>query len=385
MNDDRQRSMEDPSMNEPFADLAKAGRIQERANAPMKRRWRGGALVFGLALALLLPPAGGHCADPTAPTESDVGRPGADSGPTRVSIGVWVSDVTQINSVAQTFSASLLLALSWRDPRLAHGKPGIQRHKLADVWHPNWLIANTVGRLFPTFPEIVEVAGDGTVRYRQGVTGTFAQRLDLRAFPFDRARFRLHFVMVGQQPADIEFVPNEAMVAAGIAQGSGIAPALTLQDWRITGYSAHVLPYPIAPGVRAAGYAFEFGGERLSQHYIVKVIIPLLLIVIMSWTAFWIDPSLGSSQISVAVTSMLTLIAYRFAIGAEVPKLPYLTHLDTFILASSVLVLMTLIEVIVTSTLAVQKRTDLARRVDHYARALFPFAYVVVIAATLLK
>lgn len=371
-------------MDERFADLAGAERIMERVNVSRRRPPRWPVLAVGLALALLLPLPGGNCADLTAPTESEVGRPGADSGPTRVAIGVWVSDVTQINSVAQTFSASLLVALSWRDPRLAHGKPGIRRYRLADVWHPNWLIANTVGRIFPTFPEIVEVAGDGTVRYRQGLTGTFAQRLDLRAFPFDRASFRLHFVVVGQQPADIEFVPNEAMVAAGIPEGSGIAPALTLQDWRITGYSAHVLPYPIAPGVRAAGYAFEFGGERLSQHYIVKVIIPLLLIVIMSWTAFWIDPSLGSSQISVAVTSMLTLIAYRFAIGAEVPKLPYLTHLDTFILASSVLVLLTLIEVIVTSTLAVRQRVDLARRVDHYSRAIFPLAYAAVIAATLL-
>ena len=82
---------------------------------------------------------------------------------------------------------------------------------------------------------------------------------------------------------------------------------------------------------------------------------------------------------------MLTLIAYRFAVGAEVPKLPYLTHLDAFILISSVLVLLPLIEVIVTSTLAVKKRGDLARRVDHYCRAIFPIAYVAVIAATLLN
>ena len=368
-----------------FADFIQPESISERANPSRKRPLRGLFLVLGLALALLLPLTGGNCADLPAPGAPEVGRPGADSGPTKVSIGVWVSDVTQINSVAQTFSASVFLALSWRDPRLAHGTPGIRRYKLADVWHPNWLIANTVGRIAPMFPQIVEVTGDGTVRYRQGLTGTFAQRLNLRAFPFDHARFRLHFVMVGLQPGEIEFVPNETMVAAGIPEGSSIAPALTLQDWRITEHSARVLPYQIAPGAQAAGYAFEFRGERLSQHYVVKVVIPLLLIVIMSWTAFWIDPTLGSSQISVAVTSMLTLIAYRFAVGAEVPKLPYLTHLDTFILVSSILVLLTLIEVIVTSTLAIQERPDLARRVDHYCRAIFPLAYAAVIAATLLN
>ena len=46
---------------------------------------------------------------------------------------------------------------------------------------------------------------------------------------------------------------------------------------------------------------------------------------------------------------MLTLIAYRFAIGSEVPKLPYLTRLDAFILASSLLVFLSLIEVMLTT------------------------------------
>ena len=69
----------------------------------------------------------------------------------------------------------------------------------------------------------------------------------------------------------------------------------------------------------------------------------------MSWTVFWIHPTNGGPQISVAVTSMLTLIAYRFAIGSEVPKLPYLTRLDAFILASSLLVFLSLIEVMLTT------------------------------------
>jgi hypothetical protein len=42
-------------------------------------------------------------------------------------------------------------------------------------------------------PEKAEVTSDGTVIYRQLFTGLFAQRLDLRAFPFDQHRFRADF------------------------------------------------------------------------------------------------------------------------------------------------------------------------------------------------
>jgi hypothetical protein len=72
--------------------------------------------------------------------------------------------------------------------------------------------------------------------------------------------------------------------------------------------------------LQIAGYAFEFYASRLAQYYLLKVILPLLLIVMMSWTVFWIDPTNGGPQISVAVTSMLTLIAYRFSIGSEGAK-----------------------------------------------------------------
>jgi hypothetical protein len=57
-------------------------------------------------------------------------------------------------------------------------------------------------------------------------------------------------------------------------------------------------------------------------------ILPLVLIVIMSWCSFWIDPVNANSQISIAVTSMLTLIAYRYAVDTQVPRLPYMTRVD---------------------------------------------------------
>jgi hypothetical protein len=112
--------------------------------------------------------------------------------------------------------------------------------------------------------------------------------------------------------------------------------------------------------------------------------VPLVLIVIMSWAAFWLEPSMGSTQASIAVTSMLTLIAYRSAVGVETPRLPYLTDLDAFILLSSVLVLLTLVEVIVTTTLVSRGRDRLAHKIDRYCRYAFPAAFLAVSAATLL-
>jgi hypothetical protein len=113
------------------------------------------------------------------------------------------------------------------------------------------------------------------------------------------------------------------------------------------------------------------------QHYILKVILPLVLIVIMSWVVFWIDPTTSSSQISVAVTSMLTLIAYRFAIDSQLPRLPYMTRLDAFILISTILVFFSLIEVLVTTILDNNQQTERAKKIDRYCRVIFPVIFAV--------
>jgi neurotransmitter-gated ion-channel len=312
-------------------------------------------------------------------------RPDAEMGPTKISVGIWASDISKIDSAVQTFTASLFVGMRWHDTRLTHAGPGVKTYALADIWHPEMLVANDDGAVKRTLPEKAEVTSDGTVIYRQLFAGSFAQRLDLRAFPFDQHRFHALFVVVGYRSEEIQFVPDEALVAAGLPQGAGIAESLTLADWKVDAPAAFAQPYRLAPGLQIAGYTFEFHATRLGQYYLLKVILPLLLIVMMSWTVFWIDPTNGGPQISVAVTSMLTLIAYRFAIGSEVPKLPYLTRLDAFILASSILVFLSLIEVMLTTKLATDNRIDLARTIDRRCRIFFPLTFIGASAAIFLR
>ena len=126
-----------------------------------------------------------------------------------------------------------------------------------------------------------------------------------------------------------------------------------------------------------SGYAFEFTAARNVEHYILKVILPLVLIVMMSWAVFWIEPVTSNSQLSIAVTSMLTLIAYRFAVDSQLPRLPYMTRLDSFFLTSTILVFFSLIEVLVTTILDNNQETERAKQIDRYCRVVFPAIFVI--------
>ena len=154
----------------------------------------------------------------------------------------------------------------------------------------------------------MDVAPDGEVVYRQRLIGTFNQPLDLRRFPFDSEVFTTNLVLLGSTPRDVELTPDTLSISGGLKGAIGRSQKTTMQDWRVTSLDARTSPYSLVPGTAISGYDISFAASRLPQHYLLKVILPLVLIVFMSWTVFWIDPTLGSSQISVAVTSMLTLI-----------------------------------------------------------------------------
>ena len=126
-------------------------------------------------------------------------------------------------------------------------------------------------------------------------------------------------------------------------------------------------------------FIIEYNADRNSGYYIWKVIFPMFLIVFMSFSVFWIPPREIGTQVGLSVTSMLTLIAYRFAIGSIIPNVDYLTRFDKFVFGSTLLIFMALVESVTTGSLSVNGRVELAERIDFYSRFVFPSAFIIIV------
>ena len=304
-----------------------------------------------------------------APALADVSRPVEGHGPTQVRIAIFVLDVDEINTANQNFDANVYVEYRWRDPRTVGGGKEKVARLLHDVWHPRMLSVN-LQKNWRAYPQIVEVSPDGEVTYRQRSWATFSQPLDLQDFPFDRQVFTIQLASAGHTIDEVELLTDPDS-AGGIGQNLSVA------DWDILGWRIESAPFVPVPGKEPVpGISFTFEAERKAGYFVVKVIIPLVLIVFMSWIVFWIDPKESGSQISVSITAMLTLIAYRFAVGSDLPKVSYLTRLDYFILGATILVFASLMEVMVTSTYARSGRLERARAIDRWSSWLFPTAFI---------
>jgi len=309
-------------------------------------------------------------------------RPDPESVPTKIYIGLYLLDLISIDDVNQSFTADLFAMVRWNDPRLAIKDPSetqiLRNFDLEEIWHPLTYIINQ-RRISKQLDDIFRVDPAGNVQYIQRFLGDFSSPLDFKDFPFDKQRLTLHLVAAGLKESEVRMVP---LKRAGQSL-SGISAEFSMPDFKVTDWRAETRPY--LPGGKppgTSGFILEMDIERLPNYYIWKVILPLCLIVMMSWIPRWLDPAEGGTSIGISTTAFLTLVAYLFAIVVLLPKVAYLTRLDRFILISTVLVFASLVQTVATTYLVKSGRTVLANQINWSSRFIYPILLMLVLAAS---
>jgi hypothetical protein len=296
-------------------------------------------------------------------------RPDAAAGPTDVALGVLLIDLLAIDEVDQRFDADLRIEYRWRDPRLAPGSLGCEsagaRIPPEWVWHPDTLLLNAIDAEESLDPAVA-IGRDGDLRLVQRFTGSFSSRMQLEDFPLEIQPLA---VVLGTRLLG----PEQVRVRTDPELG-GLLGATTVAGWSLGPPSTAVDTVSIAD-LTVHRVRYEFPAQRRPGFFAYKVVLPLALIVAMSWSVFWLDPRYVDAQLGVASATILTLIAFQLGLSELLPRIPYLTRMDHFVLGSTVLVFAALAEALWTSSLSARDRLPTARRIDRISRFVFPVAY----------
>ena len=155
---------------------------------------------------------------------------------------------------------------------------------------------------------------------------------------------------------------------------------LSITDWNIASWDAGEDPYQVGFGSRKlAGYRFQFHATRYFYFFLVQIIIPMTLILGMSWIVFWLDPNQPGPRISISITSMLTIVAYRLLLGNFIPRLSFLTRMDYFVFSCTFLVFLSLVTVVYISRLQLIQKESTANKWNNHCRWVFPGLFLLVI------
>jgi hypothetical protein len=343
---------------------------------------RRGIVLFAIAIVFVvgaMSPALLHAAQTPAGIATDpILQPPFDDGkPLDITIGLHVVNLAAINEVSEQFQLDAYLFERWVDKRLAYTPEGPQdqerNYKLGQIWVPQLEMINAASPRSRQEISIM-VSPDGTVRYAERLVVTLSSSFHLRRFPFDQQQL---LVIIHPFLADgprIRFkLDNESTWTA-----SEFTSFTSLAQWHLNGLRSQLLDAATYGGMTVPEARFEIDVTRRSSFYLWKVFIPLLLMVFLSWAVFWIEADDLSNQIQVAVTTILTVIAFAFAISATMPRLPYLTYIDAFFLECYIYVFLAVVELMtVHVTHRSELRRDLGLRIRKYSRWVIPASFVV--------
>lgn len=298
---------------------------------------------------------------------------------TEVHIGLKIEQITGINQKQKNFAAVAALRVNWTDPRLAFTpEPGETGHrtytlptllKLLESKNIRWpaiSYSNQQGRTaFES--QVAQISRDGTVKYMERFTATFqAPDFNFRLFPLDRQKFFI----------DVDSIfPEQDFVFRELPGFSGMGPALGVEEWIILEVRTEVTVQNHSGFDPGSRFTLIFEAERHLNYYIIRILIPVLLIITVSWFSFFLQDY--AKRIDLAGANLLLFIAFNFTISNDMPRLGYITLIDTFLVSTFIVTGLVILANVMLRRLENHGRRDLARKLDVYAIIGYPLAYLI--------
>lgn len=304
-------------------------------------------------------------------------------GPFPLTAGLFVEDLRDVDAVTDSFRFRGIIRVTWCDPRQAFdpAATGVDEKQLfgsdavkireTSLWSPRGFPVNQVDS-FQITEQSLRIDHTGQVTANINLTVRLSSPFDLRRFPFDTQLLRFHIESFTFNEEQVVFVADNSM--------TGFAENFQIPEWTIADVRTHVESVDVSRSSKPhSRLVLTIEIDRQSGFYVWKVMLPLLIIVALSWSVFWMPEEKFGIRVRTTATGILTIVAYQFVAGQALPRLGYLTLMDKIMVGSFVLLGVTVLESYLVSRYPEEEK-DKAYRVDRAARWVFPLAYASMIA-----
>jgi hypothetical protein len=339
-------------------------------------------------------------AQPTNGTQVDVpGReasyssllaPPRDARPVVVRAHFELKDINEIDDEAETFEFSGVLTLKWHDPRQAFDPSVVgaeekifqgdyQFNEVSTGWYPQVVLANEAG-LYQQSGVVLRVQPDGSSTSVQTLDAAAKAEFAMWRFPFDRHRLEAIFEVLG-------FDRDEVVLQVESDAAAPATSGVRVPQWTITGSQLSIRDRPAYhAGRRGISSAFivSVDVERRSLYFSRLIILPLIVIVLLSFTVFWMDRSSLGDRLSVSFIGILTAVAYQLVMSDAMPRIAYVTFMHGFLNVSFLTMAGTVVISLVVGAMDKGGKFEIGDRIDRRCRWIFPLAYFGIIFVQLL-
>ena len=305
-------------------------------------------------------------------------------GPVEVTVSFDLRDIDHIDDEAETFEFTGVLKLSWHDPRqtfdpIIEGidekiyQGNFQFNEVYSGWFPQLILVNESG-LYEKHGVLLRVRSDGLLSLFETVNAVAKIDLDLRRYPIDQQRLYAVFHVLG-------FDSKEIVLRLKPDYNDGdlnIEELFEIPQWHLTRIKSSIgtrnTPL-IGKGATTSTFTVSIDLQRSSFFILRLVILPLIIIVMLSWSVFWMDKSSLGDRISVSFIGILTAVTYQVVMSEILPRISYFTMINVFLFISFLIMCMTVIVNLRVGYLDRHGMSEAGDRLDHHCRWAFPVIY----------
>ncbi|MCO5184706.1 MAG: hypothetical protein M9965_12300 [Anaerolineae bacterium] len=309
------------------------------------------------------------------------GKPIA-AAPIPVEVGVKLQQLTDINQKSENYGAVYSLRLQWNDPLLRFdpeecqcdlqvysGDDFARMMSEKDYLWPFFTIFNQQGNRWSQNKNVVVQSNGDAVYFERFSTTLQAPDFNFQRFPFDKQEF---FIAVDSLiPTDsFYFVPSKDFTEIGEQLGE--------EEWFITSVDLSVSEQNASTLSETSRFELRFQARRHAIFYLFRIFLPLVLIIVVAWITFFMDDY--GRRAEAAAANLLLFIAYNFTVANDLPRLGYLTYLDTLLACTFAVSVLVVVYNVILKRWENHGKLERARRVDSFMIWLYPIGYLLAFA-----
>jgi hypothetical protein len=346
-------------------------------------------LFASLAVAALLPSIAaradaGGAAEPRADGHHQFRlSPPEQDAPIEVLFDFELYDINEIDSVTETFELTGAMTLTWSDPREAFDPDvaGVrekffqgeyQFNEAATGWYPQVVMLNESGGYEKSGVQL-RIKPDGTCVLTEKITAVAEAALDMRSFPFDAHRLDAVFAVLGHS--------NDEVVLRVGPHSRDSASWIRIPGWSLERVTLSDREAPADTATRSAAAVLSIDVAREASYIRRLITFPMVVIVLLSFSIFWMDKSSLADRNSISLIGVLTGVAFQNIVVSVMPPVSYITLMQGFLFISFLLPAATVPINLAVAELDKRGRSDLGDLIDRRCRWLFPLIYFGLTAA----
>jgi hypothetical protein len=295
------------------------------------------------------------------------------SEPIEVRVGSKLIQITDIDQLSEKYNAVAELRMEWEDTLLAFNPEECQCEfktyaggsfrKFADdneILVPDFSIYNQQGNRWVQNQNAV-VFPDGSAIYQEHYTTDLqAPLFDFTKFPFDTQLLYIQVQSLPNEDFFYYFDPEEL---------SEIGDLLGEEEWYIVDSYTEVTSED-----DHSNHWLYFTMRRHLNFYIFRIILPLVLVIIVTWFTFFLRDF--GRRVEVSSATLLTFVAFNFTVADNLPRIGYLTFMDALLIGAFVVSVIVVVYNVTLKRLEADGRSDLAHRIDKPMIWLYPILFM---------